>query len=142
VLDIIKLLNQLKRDEGFSATLYYDTVGLPTIGYGFNLAEDMSKSTATTLLTIKVHEAIQEVEKYPWFDSLSPARKRVIINMYYNLGGPRFNGFKKMIKAIKSDNYKIAAEEMLDSKWARQVGARAERLAKIMIEGDDHEETT
>ena len=56
----------------------------------------------------------------------------MIIEMIFHLGLPRFLGFKKMIQALREDDYSKAAIEMLDSKWACQVGVRASTLANIM----------
>jgi len=66
---------------------------------------------------------------------LTQTRKDVLTEMAFNLGIPRLNGFKKMWKAIENGDYETAADEQLDSKWARQVGVRAMRLSKRMREG-------
>jgi lysozyme len=52
--------------------------------------------------------------------------------MIFNIGYTRVLGFKKMLAAIKRDDYQTAAKEMLDSNWARQVGNRATKLAALM----------
>ena len=62
-------------------------------------------------------------------------RQGVLINMMYNLGWPRLSKFKKMLAAFESKDYKLASIEMLDSKWAVQVGRRATELSDIMKAG-------
>jgi lysozyme len=66
---------------------------------------------------------------------LNDARQNALIDMMYNLGPSRFIGFKKMIAAIYDEDFNAASNEMLDSKWAKQVGRRAFRLARIMRTG-------
>ena len=70
--------------------------------------------------------------QFNWYRRLDNVRQDVIIEMIFNLGLPRFLGFKKMIQALREDDYPQAAIEMLDSKWARQVGSRADTLVNIM----------
>lgn len=129
---------QLEQDEGFRPTPYLDTVGVPTFGHG------LTYITQYESLRI-VEDRVQELywllsASHKWFNNLTPARKSVILNMTYNLGyaglvgdeKKRIRGFKDMIAALKAGDYEQAAKEMLDSKWARQVGDRAVRLANQM----------
>jgi len=67
-----------------------------------------------------------------WYNDLDRNRQDVIINMVYNLGLQGFRKFKKMIHCLEIKDYTGATMEMLQSKWAKQVGKRADRLAKIM----------
>ena len=67
--------------------------------------------------------------------NLNSTRQAVIINMLFNMGINRVRGFKKMLAALCAENYTLAASEMLDSKWARQVGNRAIELSGMMEEG-------
>ena len=57
---------------------------------------------------------------------------RVLVNMVFNLGRPRLSKFKNMLAAVNANDYHLAAEEMIDSKWYRQVGRRSEELVEIM----------
>ena len=67
--------------------------------------------------------------------SLDDNRHRVVANMCFNLGQPRFSGFKKFIHAMQVSDWERAAEEMMDSKWATQVGDRAKRLRNRVLQG-------
>ena len=71
-----------------------------------------------------------------WY-GLSEARQRVVVNMMFNLGPNRFNAFKKVNAAIEAGEFQVAADEMIDSKWYRQVGNRAERLEQAMRWNDE-----
>ena len=124
-------VNQIKIDEGFRGKPYLDTVGKTTIGYGRNLDDNpLTKEEAEYLLNNDLKKVSQECCKLPYFSELSPNRRSVIINMVYNLGMTRFKKFKKMNKALSERNYLLASIEMLDSKWATQIGDRATRLAE------------
>ena len=129
----LSALEQIKIDEGFRGVPYLCTAGKTTIGYGRNLdANPLSKAEAEFLLENDLKKVAKQASKFGFYAKLSPRRRAVIINMIFNLGLGRFSQFKKMIKAIEENRYAVAAEEMLDSKWARQVGDRAIRLAKQM----------
>ena len=133
-----QVIEDLKHDEGFRPFPYKCPAGQVTIGYGRNLStRGLSEREADLMLRNDVNEAILDLNRVlpEWRVILSPARQRAIINMMFNLGATRFASFKKMIQAIKEERFDKASYEMLDSKWARQVGARADRLAKMMLEG-------
>ena len=132
-----KLLEQLKRHEGFRKKMYKDTLGLMTIGYGTNLEEGLTKEEASLLLVTRLGKLLQELGKagHELPSGLGEVRDAALANMAYNLGVKRLLGFTKMWQAIADKDYDKAANEMLDSKWARQVGNRAEELAKQMRTG-------
>jgi lysozyme len=126
-----------KHDEGLRLKAYKDTEGWWTIGYGHFLGQtpipqEITMEQAMTLLMGDVNHAIINAKSFSWFYTLSENRKNVIVNMLFNLGMSRFSGFKKMIALVDSRQYKEAAIEMMDSKWAEQVKARAARLAYMM----------
>lgn len=132
-----RLAEQLKSQEGFSHKPYQDTVGKITIGYGRNLEDvGISKDEADILLSNDIDLAHRELLRVmPSASSIDEARQNVLVNMIFNIGAPRFLGFKKMIAAVEARNYPLAAKEMLDSKWAKQVGKRANVLAEQMKTG-------
>lgn len=132
-----KLIEQIKRDEGFRNKPYFDTVGKLTIGYGRNLDDvGITQEEAVYLLKNDLKNASLDCEMvFSNFDCYEKARQYALINMMFNLGLSRFLGFKKMICAIKEDNWDKAADEAMDSKWAKQVGDRAVRIEKLMRSG-------
>ena len=72
----------------------------------------------------------------PWWRSLDSNRQRVVANMCFNLGYPRLKKFKKFIYAMQISQWEKAAEEMMDSKWATQIGERAVRLKDRVLYAD------
>ena len=88
------------------------------------------------LLNNDIAKVRREVNRtFTWFSHLNPVRKNVVLNMVFNIGLPRFRQFKKTIAAIRAKEWEGAAREMLDSRWARQVGRRARELARMMKSG-------
>ncbi len=136
-------VNQLKemlvRHEGLRLKPYRDTVGKLTIGVGRNLDDfGLTNEEVLVLLHNDILRTMQEVRKaFPWYLRLNAVRQNVVLNMVFNLGLSRFLGFKKTIEALESKNWDIAAREMLDSKWAVQVGRRAQELSKMMKTGKE-----
>lgn len=126
---------QLQLDEGFRGKMYLDTAGVPTVGYGHNLQMPISRRAAAVILEEDLEGAVIAAETFDWFEGLSPARQAVIVNMLFNLGLTRFLTFKRMIAAIVAGDFAQAAIEMRDSRWAVQVGGRADRLAREMTLG-------
>jgi lysozyme len=72
----------------------------------------------------------------PLFLSLNPVRQVVLANMAFNMGMPTLLTFGRMLGALAEKDWDRAAAEVLDSKWARQVGSRATELAELMRRGD------
>ena len=95
----------------------------------------MTKEEAEYLLKNDLDKVVKECVKLRYYSGLNPIRRSVIINMVYNLGMPRFKRFIRTNAAISASDYGLAAKEMLDSKWARQVGDRATRLSIQMSRG-------
>lgn len=130
------LMDELIIDEGERLKMYKDSVDIWTIGVGRNIQErGISKDESRLMLSNDLNDSVRSAEGFSWYEELSPIRKRVIVNMIFNMGLPRFKKFKKTIFWIKKGKYNIASAEMLDSLWAEQVGVRAKRLSKMMHKG-------
>jgi lysozyme len=111
---------------------YRDTEGYLTIGVGRNLdAKGISESEAMTLFQSDMADAARIAAQIPEFDALVPCRRAVLINMTYNMG-KKVMQFKRMRTAMRVHNWDLAAAEMLDSKWAKQVGKRSMELSEQM----------
>ena len=132
IIDVMRA--ELIRDEGLRLRLYKDTVGKITIGIGRNLDDvGISKDEAYLMLDNDIQRTSDSLDKnLPWWKTLDEVRQRVILNMAYNLGINSLLGFKNTLAAIQAGRYNDAADGMLASKWATQVGARATRLADMM----------
>jgi len=124
----------IKKHEGYRDKLYQCTAGKQTIGYGRNIEDNgISKDEANLMLANDIKECEKTLNyNLPFFKDLSEVRHAVLVNMMFNLGWPRLSKFKKMIAAIESKDFDRASAEMLDSKWARQVGNRALELSGMM----------
>jgi lysozyme len=131
------LVEQLKRHEGFRSHVYLCTAGKKTVGYGRNLDDTgLSKAEAEVLLINDIEAAKGELSVHvPVFVMLSPERKAVLVNMTVNLGITKLLGFKRMLEALRDQYFEQVAAEMLNSKWAQQVGGRAHELAAQMRTG-------
>ena len=97
----------------------------------------ISKAEALIMFEADIYHASNEYLKLPWekVKNLNQNRRRVIVEMIFNLGLGGVLGFKRMWGAIMAGDFKRAADEMIDSEWARQVGARAGLLADEMENG-------
>ena len=131
----------LRRHEGWRVRPYRDTTGHLTIGHGRNLdAKGITREEAGYLLANDLKAARTTAERYSWFSRLDRVRQAVILDMLINLGPRGFKSFKKTRRKVQIGHYGDAAEEMLDSTWARQVGRkkdqRAGRLAEMMRTGE------
>ncbi len=132
-----RLKEMLIRHEGLRLKPYRDSVGKLTIGVGRNLDDvGISEEEALYLLENDIRRAEKIAVECAsshgvLFESLPEDAQLVLIDMAFNLGY-KLKGFKKMFSALKRRDFDEAAWEMLDSRWARQVGKRATELAEIM----------
>lgn len=138
-MDRNRLIDQLRIHEGVEKTVYNDSEGIPTIGVGRNLRDrGLSDDEIDYLLSNDIDIVVDELDKVmPWWKDLDEVRQRVLCDLVFNLGMPRFSGFKKSISYMKQQMWDQAANELLDSKWARQVGRRAHTLSEMMRTGND-----
>ncbi len=124
----------IKRHEGLKLKPYRCTAGKLTIGYGRNLDDrGITEHEAELLLATDLAQITGELDRYlPWWQSLPQAAKEVLVDMAYNLGTSGLLKFKKTLAALQAKRWKEAAIEMLNSRWAKQVGPRAIELSVII----------
>lgn len=124
----------LEKHEGFRQFPYMDTTGHLTIGIGRNLKDrGITKAEALYLLQNDIADFKKQLDdRLYWFENCPDAVKDVLIDMCFNLGLNGLLQFTRTLEHIKNENYMLAAEEMLKSKWAKQVGTRATELAEIL----------
>ena len=144
-----KLIEELIKDEGYKYEIYLDHLGYPTFGVGHLVLEkdeEHGKPVGTPVSEERILECLSkdidivcdELDmKDPWWRNLDDNRQRVIANMCFNLGHPRLSNFKKFIGAMQISDWETAAVEMMDSKWAGQVGNRAIRLRDRVLNNGD-----
>ena len=136
-MDREQLIQELKRDEGVVLTLYKCSAGKNTIGVGRNVDDrGITEDESDYLLSNDINLCVKELEgTFAWFQTLSATRQRVMVNMCFNLGLSRLMGFRKFLAAMEAGEWETAGVEMLDSKWAEQVGPRSTRLRDLLLEG-------
>jgi lysozyme len=144
-MNIDKLREQLKIDEGVRYEIYNDHLRYPTCGIGHLIVEgdeehgkpigtEVSVDRVNELFDKDVSKFVEETKKvFPDLEDKPEEVQQVAINMCFNLGEPRLSKFKKFIAAVNEENWETAAAEMLDSRWAQQVGERAVRLSKRIL---------
>lgn len=131
---------QLKRDEGEVLHAYQDTLGYWTIGIGIlidkrkggGLRPEESEFIFRNRLKLLDSELN---DRLPWITKLDPARRGVLVNMAFQMGVSGLLGFKNTLAMIREGKYQEAAKAMLQSKWATQTPARAQRLSNQMWSG-------
>lgn len=138
------LLESIKHHEGFVEHVYDDSLGIPTIGYGFAikdlvLEEDLCDEILLRKLRILGRSVMG---KFPFFDSLPSDCKDVLMEMCYQLGVTGVSKFKKALKAMEDGDWEKAADEMLDSKWAKQTPNRAKEMSNIIRSLHEEESST
>jgi len=138
--DMDSLIQQLVEHEGLELFPYEDTLGIVTIGVGRNLEErGISEDEAFYLLSNDIEVIWDElIKQHPIVEDLDDQRQMVLLDMAFNMGVPRLGKFKKMWAAIEDGDMNEASKQALDSRWADQVGRRAESLAERLISGLPH----
>lgn len=143
-MNIDKLREELKVDEGVKYEIYLDHLGLPTFGIGHLITEsdpEYGQPVGTPISEERVNECfagdvdvvIKECKiLFPSFDMFPEEVQLIIANMMFNMGRPRLSKFKKFIAAVIISNWQEAANQMVDSRWYRQVTNRADRLVQRM----------
>lgn len=148
------LIDDLKRDEGFRARAYQDTVGVWTVGYGHAHCDPRAVWTqdrAATQLAVDVDLTCEHLDRdLPWWRTLDLVRQDALANMGFNLGvgvapcaahadGTGLQGFPHMLAALKAGDFAHASAQALLSDWAKDppqgVGERATRIANMFRTG-------
>jgi lysozyme len=147
-----KLVDQLKRHEGFRKRVYICSAGKETCGYGYNLeanplhlssleisqahTKGINQVEAERLLKLMITQCRHQLEvTLPFFSKLDTVRQDCLINMCFNLGLAGLLNFHKTLLHIEAGEYSEASVEMLNSKWAKDVKGRALELSTQMKKG-------
>ena len=131
------MYRQLVQHEGLRLKPYTDTVGKLTIGVGRNLTDNgVSELEAEGMCIRDMDDVDADLDRnVAWWREMSEPRQMVFVDMCFNLGWPRFSQFRRMLASAEDGDYATAADEMIDSRWARQVGTRADLLETMMRNG-------
>lgn len=133
------ILEVLERHEGFVPTAYQDHLGYWTIGIGRLIDKrkggGITKDEAYYLLSNDLAKIAWSLDRrFPEWRQLTPNRRLVIQSMAFQLGIEGLMNFRKTLDYIRAENWKKAADEMLNSTWAKQTPKRAEELSYMMRE--------
>jgi lysozyme len=143
-MNMEKLQEELENDEGVKYEIYNDHLGYPTFGIGHLILDsdpEHGSSTGTEVSEDRVKEAfendvvgvVSDCETlYPDFEELPEEAQRIIANMMFNMGRTRLSKFKGMKYGVNTRDWNMAADEMVDSSWYKQVTNRADRLVARM----------
>ena len=144
-----RIRDQIKYHEGVEHKIYLDTEGLPTVGVGHLILKtdpEYELEVGTYIDEERVNElfeqdlevCISELDKnIKWWKDLDEVRQRCLIDLTFNLGMPRLKKFKKTLDHLQHKRYEEASVELLDSRYARQVGKRANRISEMIRTGGD-----
>ena len=134
-----KLSDQLRIHEGVRSHAYKCSANMITVGVGRNIDENgglgLSDDEIDYLLENDIRRCKQELITLPWFSQIDSVRQDALINMCFNLGMTRLLGFKNALTAMSVGDYDLAADEFMDSRWAKQVGYRAEEVSTMIRTG-------
>ena len=143
-MNIDALRKELEIDEGVKHEIYLDHLGLPTFGIGHLITksdEEYGEDVGTPVSDDRVKECFESDVKqvikdcqilYDDFNDLPEEAQLIIANMMFNMGRPRLSKFKGMKRGVDARDWNQAADEMVDSRWYKQVTNRANRLVERM----------
>jgi lysozyme len=146
--------DMLVLNEGNKSTVYKDTKGIDHIGIGFNLEDNANRKFLKKegininellggrkltdrenkiLYNRSLTQAFKDAQSYdPNFAKRPEAVKMTLVDMAFNLGLTKLNKFEKMKTGLMNNDYNVAADEMIDSKWYKQVNDRGPRMVQVM----------
>jgi lysozyme len=145
-MNIDKLREELKEDEGCKYEIYLDHLGLPTHGIGHLITEwdeeyekpvgtPVSEERVNSCFKADIHVTIEDCKVlYSNFNEIPEEVQLILANMMFNMGRTRLSKFKKLKLAVDDEDWMEASIQMEDSRWYKQVPNRAERLCKRMRE--------
>ena len=143
-MDIEKLREEIEYDEGSVNEIYLDHLGLATFGighlvtkedpeYGWEVGTPVDADRCVEAFNTDIETVLSDCKLlYSDFDDLPEEAQRIIANMMFNMGRPRLSKFKGMKRGVDARDWNAAADEMVDSRWYRQVTSRADRLVERM----------
>jgi lysozyme len=134
-----ELIKQIKKHEGYRSRVYADSLGIDTIGIGFAIKDlELSEEVCEIILKEKLVDLyIRVKKKFPFFEKMPTEIQDCLLNQSYQLGVTGVSKFKKMLAAMQKKDWPTAADEMLDSKWAKQTPGRAKELSEIVRNFND-----
>ena len=135
------IIEMLRKHESVETHAYKCSANKTTIGVGRNIDKNggigLSQMEIDYLLANDIKRVEAELSQaFNWYDDLNDPRKDAMMDMCFNMGLPRLSKFKKSLAAMSNRHYEIAALELLDSLWAKQVGQRAITISEMIRTGE------
>lgn len=134
-----KLVEQLRKHEGVRSHAYKCSANMITVGVGRNIDENggigLSDDEIDYLLANDIKRCQAELLAFSWFIDLDSVRQDAMTNLLFNLGMTRLLGFKNALSAMERSEFETAAAEFMDSRWAKQVGYRADEVCEMIRTG-------
>lgn len=139
--DRVALKQEIEAEEGFRSHVYDDSEGWKTIGIGRLVDEKkgggITKEEAYFLLDNDIDRVEKQLDQYiAWWRTLSDTRQRALLNCSYQLGVGGLLKFSIALGYLQNSKYNLAADEFLNSRWAKQTPARAKRIADMIRYGE------
>lgn len=133
-MDMDRLRKTIIRHEGSRLKMYQDTLGIWTIGVGHNIQEKgISPDVMALILEEDLAESIADLKRnISFFSDLPEQIQEALVNLCFNMGIPRLLQFKKTLAYLRDEDFKSAANELLDSRYAAQVGQRAIEISDMI----------
>tara|TARA_R110002051_G_scaffold141915_1_gene215215 strand:+ start:4549 stop:4965 length:417 start_codon:yes stop_codon:yes gene_type:complete len=127
-----KLIDSIKKHEGYVGIVYKDSLGIDTIGYGFAIKDlELDEDLCEIILERKLSQLIDRINfKFQWYRYMPQEIKDIVTEMCYQLGVTGFSKFKKTIAYLQNKQWDDASVEMLDSRWAKQTPNRAKEMSE------------
>ena len=136
----MNLIDSIKKHEGYVGIVYKDSLGIDTIGYGFEIKDlELDEDICEIILERKITQLIDRINnKFSWYKYMPQEIKDIVTEMCYQLGVTGFSKFKKTIAYLQDKKWEEASVEMLDSLWARQTPNRAKEMSdRVKKLGED-----
>jgi lysozyme len=141
-MNLQRLKKQIVSSEGIRYEAYKDTLGHWTIGIGHLIKDDekdlitrekpLTNAEVDVIFHRDLNQAIDDARKFIDENSIHEIAFEICVDMAFNLGLPKLSQFKRFKQALIDNNYILASQEMLDSRWAKQLPNRSKRLSDEM----------
>jgi len=141
-MNLERLMESVKKHEGYRNKVYLDTLGKRTVGVGHLCVEDFweddkeyEEKFLMEVLADDLQNAIKgarELKEEHSCTDIDEIAQEILVEMVFQLGKNGVSKFRNMWKALAEKNYIGASFEMLDSKWAKQTPNRAKSMAELM----------
>ena len=142
-MNIERVKNTIKVNEGIRDKAYKDTLGNWTTGVGhlikipdedYLIKKKLTEEEINIIFNTDLNQAIDDARKFIDETSIDEVAFEIVVDMAFNLGLPKLMLFKNFKKALLENNYVKASDEMMDSLWAKQLPNRAGKLSLLMRE--------